>query len=99
MAFVKIRKGNKRHVVPYGAYLKQYAPQGWELSGKAKTPIKPVVTNVTEESEGEEEWQDKESKSLEEMNVAELKELAEEKGIDTRSLKTVGALRNAIKNA
>ena len=95
MAFVKIKKGNKRHVVPYGAYLKQYAPQGWELSGKAKTPTKPV----TEESEGKEEWQDEESKSLEEMNVAELKELAEEKGIDTKSLKTVGALRNAIKNA
>lgn len=101
MALVKIKKGDKRHTVPYGAYLKQYAPQGWELNGKVKATQPVAPRNVKNETNGEDdEWNDEEpSKSLEEMSITELKQLAEEKGIDTKSLKTVGALRNAIKNA
>ena len=53
-------------------------------------------------SETKDEWDaaDEElemEKSIDEMDMSELKKFAESKGIDTNELKTVGALKKAIK--
>lgn len=53
-------------------------------------------------SETKDEWDaaDEElemEKSIDEMDMKELKEFAESKGIDTKELKTVGALKKAIR--
>ena len=53
-------------------------------------------------SETKDEWDaaDEElemEKSIDEMDMSELKQFAESKGIDTNELKTVGALKKAIK--
>ena len=53
-------------------------------------------------SEAKDEWDaaDEElemEKSIDEMDMIELKQFAESKGIDTKELKTVGALKKAIK--
>ena len=53
-------------------------------------------------SEAKDEWDaaDEElemEKSIDEMDMSELKKFAESKGINTKELKTVGALKKAIK--
>ena len=53
-------------------------------------------------SETKDEWDEADEelemeKSIDEMDMSELKKFAESKGINTKELKTVGALKKAIK--
>ena len=70
-------------------------------NGEVKTS--PVVTGESNNvSETKDEWDaaDEEleiEKSIDEMDMSELKKFAESKGINTKELKTVGALKKAIK--
>ena len=70
-------------------------------NGEVKTS--PAVTGESKNvSETKDEWDaaDEElemEKSIDEMDMSELKKFAESKGIDTKELKTVGALKKAIK--
>lgn len=61
-----------------------------------------VPDDLGEASEEKDEWDaaDEEleaEKSIDEMDMNELKKFAESKGINTKDLKTVGALKKAIK--
>ena len=70
-------------------------------NGEVKTS--PEVTGESKNaSETKDEWDaaDEEleiEKSIDEMDMSELKKFAESKGINTKELKTVGALKKAIK--
>ena len=70
-------------------------------NGEAKTS--PAVNGESKDaSETKDEWDaaDEElemEKSIDEMDMSELKKFAESKGINTKELKTVGALKKAIK--
>ena len=70
-------------------------------NGEVKTS--PEVTGESKNvSETKDEWDaaDEElemEKSIDEMDMSELKKFAEYKGINTKELKTVGALKKAIK--
>ena len=70
-------------------------------NGEVKTS--PEVTGESKDvSETKDEWDaaDEElemEKSIDEMDMSELKKFAESKGINTKELKTVGALKKAIK--
>lgn len=70
-------------------------------NGEVKTS--PEVTGESNNaSEAKDEWDaaDEEleiEKSIDEMDMSELKKFAESKGINTKELKTVGALKKAIK--
>lgn len=70
-------------------------------NGEVKTS--PEVTGESKNtSDVKDEWDaaDEEleiEKSIDEMDMSELKKFAESKGINTKELKTVGALKKAIK--
>lgn len=67
--------------------------------GKASPKASEDSTKV---SDVKDEWDeaDKElemEKSIDEMDMRELKEFAESKGVNTKEIKTIGALKKAIK--
>lgn len=70
--------------------------------GKPKEEEKTSSEVTGKSTDAKDEWDaaDEElemEKSIDEMDMNELKEFAESKGIDTKEFKTVGALKKALK--
>lgn len=70
--------------------------------GKPKEEEKTYSEVTGKSTDAKDEWDaaDEElemEKSIDEMDMNELKEFAESKGIDTKEFKTVGALKKALK--
>ena len=109
MAMIKIYKHNKSLSVPVGAYLSQYAPNGWGTS--VNDIIETDFESLTEQSEivpeddGNEEAEetaeyispeDLKEKPIEDLNYKELQLLAKDMGVDITGLKSSKSLRDAI---
>lgn len=105
MAMVTISKGDKKLKVSLGAYNGQYKRAGWKLEKPQKAKAKHVddadngSTEVDEWDKADEELAKEENgkKDVDDMSMGELKKLAESKGIDTKEIKTIGALKKALK--
>lgn len=103
---VKVVKNGMTLTIPAGA-LKTYRSAGWELSskkGKHKEPEKAFEPQVEEQEEACEEEEEVEyvdpeelaEKPLEELDIDELRILAEYKGLDTTRLTSIRKLRSAL---
>lgn len=105
---IRIVKGEKTRTIPKGA-MKTYLSTGWTLAEDKASHVKaeqaPVTEpEYTEEVEGVEEEEDVEyidpedllNRPLSELDLDELRILAEYKGIDTSNLNTSKRLRAAI---
>ena len=103
MAMVVIEKAGKKLKVSKGAYDSLYKRAGWKI--KASTIKKPTedAKSSSGVSSGDDEWAEadkeleQEQKSIDEMDFNELKKLAASKGINTKEIKTIGALKKALK--
>lgn len=82
---------SKRHKLPKGN-TKEEAKTSSKVTGDSEeaSEEKDVWDAADEELEAE--------KSIDEMDMGELKKFAESKGINTKELRTVGALKKAIKS-
>lgn len=108
---VKVVKNGMTLTIPAGA-VKTYCSAGWKLApsdeGKArpvKSQEKPMMksedTEETYDEEEEVEYVDPEDlaqKPLEELDIEELKILAEYKGLDTTRLTSARKLRTALES-
>lgn len=101
MAMVVIRKGDKQLEVSKGAYDNLYKRVGWKID--ATKPVEDVKSS-SKASSTKDEWAEadkeleQEQKSIDEMDYNELKKLAASKGINTKDIKTIGALKKALKD-
>lgn len=110
---VKIYKGDKSLLIPYGAYKHQYAPSGWILSKDFRVTDSQPDETVSDEKEHETEYEnedendtsessvieDLEERPLSELSIPELRALAEHKGIDITGITSAKKLRDAIKSS
>ena len=102
---VRIVKGEKTRTIPKGA-MKTYLSTGWTLAEDKASHIKAEQAPATEpeyteevEEEEDVEYIDPEdllNRPLSELDLDELRILAEYKGIDTSNLNTSKRLRAAI---
>lgn len=108
MAKVVIAKGGKTKKVPYSTYLNSFKSAGWEIiKSTSKNNAKEVASATSEALDSnvdKDEWDEADEelaaeKSIDEMDISELRAYAASKGINTKDLKTVGALKRAIKGA
>ncbi len=83
---VKVKKGSMVLNIPYKSFEKKYKPNGFEIvEEKQSLPVNEISETPVYEI------------PISEMNLQQLKEHAEKLGIQTDNLKTVKALRDAIR--
>lgn len=83
---VKIKKGNMVLNIPYKSFEKKYKPNGFKIvEEKQNLSMNEISETPVYEI------------PISEMNLQQLKEHAEKLGIQTDNLKTVKALRDAIR--
>ena len=94
---IKIKRGTHELEVTKGAFKSIFAPAGYIV---VEQPAKALETpEGGEEPELEEEQQDLSEKPLSEMSFNELKEYAEQLGIQTSGMRTHQQLKRAIQAA
>lgn len=94
---IKIKRGTHELEVTQGAFKSIFAPAGYTV---VEQPAKAQETpEDDEELELEEEEQDLSEKPLSEMSFNELKEYAEQLGIQTSGMRTHRQLKQAIQAA
>ena len=108
---VTITNGKRTTVVTSGVYRELYAPEGWQIvsEGNENTSAKEILnfeekTSEIDENELSEDYFEPEEveevedieKPLSEMSIKELRNYAEEKGIDVSSAKNKQDIRAII---
>lgn len=94
---IKIKRGTHELEVTQGAFKSIFAPAGYTM---VEQPAKALETpEGDEELELEEEQQELSEKPLSEMSFNELKEYAEQLGIQTSGMRTHQQLKRAIQAA
>lgn len=109
MAMVTVVRDGKQLKIPFGAFKNSYESAGWKIAesenvthlsnaknANGERKSSPKATSVKNEWDKADEELEYE-KSIDEMDMNELKNFAKSKGININDLRTVGALKKAIK--
>lgn len=104
MALLKIVKDGKALIIPQGAYRTQYAPAGWVVeepdgSSDDATEGDSDELDDTDEDEDDDYYTMLEETPLSELDLADLRALAEHRGIDITGITSAKKIREAIQAA